>query len=226
MIALAALGAAPSLGQEQAEGWIIPFAVAYEPDMVAGFNSAFPAEVPDVRARHFGWGLEFRTLVSGLLLGPMYMRTWDEVSDSALQVRTDASAILGELGLKIAPFSFLTIVPMVGVGGLSQSFSIRDQSGDVALPDLLNGQGRTVTLSPGMKLAGLAALELGFAVNTSSGRYGLALRGGYIYSPFNLTWRLANGSRLTEVPRTHLGGPFVTLGINIMPAAVANDAGK
>ena len=115
---------------------------------------------------------------------------------------------------------------MVGVGGLSQSFSIRDQSGDVALPDLLNGQGRTVTLSPGMKLAGLAALELGLTVNTGSGRYGLALRGGYIYSPFNLTWRLANGSRLTEVPRTHLGGPFVTLGINIMPAAVANDAGK
>jgi hypothetical protein len=184
-------------------------------------NSRFAAgSIPQLSERQFGWGIELRTLVSGILFGPLYMRSWAEASDSSYGVRTDATSLFGTAGIKIAPFPFFTIVPSIGVGGLNQSYSIHERSGDVALPDLLGDPGRTVTFSPGMRLAGLAALELCLSVNTTAGRYGLALRGGYVYSPFNLTWRLGSGSRLTDVPATHLGGPFVSAGIALMPAPV------
>ncbi len=90
--------------------------------------------------------------------------------------RTESSGIFGEVGFKIAPFSFLTIVPMVGVGGLTQTFNIRARSQDVNFDSLLIAPGQNASITSGMKLAGLAALELGLTATTTSGSYGVALR--------------------------------------------------
>ncbi len=199
------------------EGWIVPFAAAYQPDL-AGFNAKFAtAGLPEAHTRHFGWGIEVRSLAGGLLVGPLFFRTWDDVENESFQVRTDATGILGEVGLKVPLGSMLTIVPMVGLGGLSQSFSLRERTGRLSLDSLLSSPGQTAGLSPGMKLAGLAGLELDLAVRAVSGRYGVALRGGYLYSPMGLTWKLNNGAEVTDVPVTHLGGPFFSVGILILP---------
>jgi hypothetical protein len=207
------------MAQGSPEGWVIPFAAAYQPN-VAGFNAAFNAEnLPEARARHFGWGVEVRSLVSGLLVGPMFFRTWDDVETDSWQLRTDATGILGEVGYKISPLPLLTIVPMLGVGGLSESFNFRKRSRDIELGELLADPGQNAVIQSGMKLAGLAALELGLSVSTGGGRYGIAARAGYLYSPLNIGWHLANGASVLDTPDGHLGGLFFSLGLLIMPAA-------
>lgn len=205
--------------QDSPEGWVIPFAAAYQPN-VTGFNAAFKAEnLPESRARHFGWGVEVRSLVSGLLVGPLFFRTWDDAETDSWQLRTDATGIFGEVGYRISPLPLLTIVPMLAVGGLSESFNFRRKSRDIELGELLGNPGQNASIRSGMKLAGLAALELGLSVNTGGGRYGVAARAGYLYSPVNVGWHLANGARILNPPNGNLGGPFFSLGVLIMPAA-------
>jgi hypothetical protein len=140
------------------------------------------------------------------------------VSNTDYELRTETSGILGIAGLHLAPLQFLSVVPQLGLGGISQSFSIRERSGDVPLPELLQDPGRSAVLSPGMKFGGLAALELDLAATLASGRYGLSLRGGYLYSPFTLDWRLPGGASVTGVPDTKLAGPFFSAGVVFMPA--------
>jgi len=207
------------LSAQAQEGWVVPFAAAYHPD-VSGFNAKFAAKgLPEARSRHFGWGIEVRSLTKNLLVGPMYMRAWDDMENARFQLRTETSVVLGEVGLKLSPVSFLTIVPMLGLGGMSQSFHLRAKTGDLPLDSLLLSPGQTADILSGMNFAGMAALELGLAANTGGGRYGVALRGGYLYSPLNLSWHLANGAKLTGTPDSKLGGLFVTVGVLIMPAA-------
>jgi len=221
LIVLVVAAAAPALAQDSPEAWLIPFAAAYQPD-VSWFNDEFANSehaLPEVRSRHYGWGLELRSLSGSFLFGPLFFRTWDDVEGSSYKLRTEATGIFGELGVKLAPASFLTIVPMFGLGGLSQSFNIRAKSDTVSFHELLNGSPQVVSITPGMKPAGLGALEVGLFVNTKAGRFGLALRGGYIYSPFSLTWHLANGAQVTDVPDSHLGGLFFSAGLLLMPEA-------
>ena len=199
------------------EAWVVPFAAAFQPD-IAGFNQGFSENgLPEAASRHYGWGIELRSLVKNVLVGPMFFRTWDDADNGDYQLRTDASGIFGEAGLKLSPVSFLSIVPMIGVGGLSQSFSIR-KSGQERVPfDSLLQLGQT-NVSSGMKLAGLAALEIGLSASTSSGRYGVAFRAGYLYSPSSVTWHLANGAVVTDAPDAMLRGPFLSLGLVMMPS--------
>ncbi len=200
------------------EGWLIPFAAAYQPDLV-GFRSKFAEhDLPEPGVRQYGWGIELRSYTNGLLVGPLYFRTWDDVETEDFQLRTESSGIFGEVGFKLAPFSFLTIVPMVGVGGLTQTFNIRARSQDVNIDTLLIAPGQNASITSGMKLAGLAALELGITAATTSGSYGVALRAGYLYSPFDPDWHLSNGARVTGTPTTRLRGPFFSIGFLIVPA--------
>jgi len=218
--ALLCLLALAGTGRAQ-EGWLIPFAAAYQPD-VAGFNAVFNRHgLPQSATRQYGWGVEIRSLAGDFLVGPLYFRTWHDASNEDFQLRTEATGIFGEVGLKLVSLRFLTVVPMIGVGGLSQSFTVRERSGEKTLDSLLNYPGRVIGLSPGMRVSGLAALEVGLVAGTRSGRYGLALRAGYLYSPFDLTWRQSNGSEVTGVPDTKLGGPFFSAGILLMPEAQA-----
>jgi len=212
LLVLAASGAAQ-------EAWLVPFAAAYMPD-VAGFNRKFAANsVPEAEPRHYGWGIEVRSVVSGMLVGPMYFRTWDDADDADFHLRTEASGIFALAGLKLQPFPFLSVVPTVGLGGLSQSYSIRAKTGDIKFEELLLDPGQTATLLSGMKASGLGALELGLAASTEGGRYGVALRAGYLYSPLSVTWHLPNGARILDTPRARFGGPFFSLGVLVMPAA-------
>lgn len=207
--------AAPTLAQDSPEAWLIPFAAAYQPP-VSEFNARFVAKGrPEARSRHYGWGMELRSLSGSLLLGPLFFRTWDDADNDSFQLRTAATGIFGELGLKLAPVSFLTVVPIIGVGGLSQSFSLREKSTAVPFDSLL----RSASYASGMRLAGLGALELGLVANTGAGRLGLAVRGGYLYSPFTPTWRIANGAEVQDAPSAKLGGLFLSAGLLLMPEA-------
>ena len=218
LIMLLAAAAAPAPAADSPEAWFIPFAAAYQPP-VAGFNTAFASNgMPSARSRHFGWGLELRTLAGSFLVGPLFFKTWDDVNNDAFKLRTDATGIFGEAGFKIAPFRFLTIVPMVAVGGLSQSFSIREVTGPMTLDSLLGYPGRSVSLTTGTKLAGLAALELGLAANGAGGGIGVALRGGYLYAPFSPNWRVGNGGVVGDAPDDRLGGWFFSVGLLLTPA--------
>lgn len=223
LFALLLATAAPAMAADAPEAWFIPFAAAYQPP-VGGFNAEFAKPVnnmPQARSRHFGWGLELRTLTGSFLIGPLFFKTWDDRENDAFRLRTDATGIFGEVGLKIAPFNFLTIVPMVAVGGLSQSFNLRQKTaGDTIRFDSLFGSvPRNILLSSGTKLAGMAALELGLTANTKSGGIGVALRGGYLYAPFSPTWRIANGIVVKNAPPDRLGGWFFSVGVLLMPAA-------
>jgi hypothetical protein len=216
---LAVLAAAPARADDSPEAWLIPFAAAYQPS-VSGFNAKFAASgLPEARSRHFGWGIELRSLSGSFLVGPLFFKTWDDVENESYQLRTDATGIFGELGVKLAPVSFLTIVPLVGLGGLSQSFGLRQKTGSIGFDTLFGNAPANVSLTPGMRFAGMGALELGLVATTKAGRFGIALRGGYLYSPFNPVWRLANGAEVSDAPDTHLGGPFFSVGLLMMPAA-------
>jgi hypothetical protein len=219
LILLVVAAAAPAPASDSPEAWLIPFAAAYQPP-VSGFNTAFADnDMPAARSRHFGWGLELRTLTGGFLVGPLFFKTWDDVENSSYQLRTDVTGIFGEVGFKLSPASFLTIVPMLGAGGLSQSFSIREKTGEMTLDSLLGYPGRSVSLTTGMKLAGMAALELGLTANTKSGGIGVALRGGYLYAPFSPTWHVINGAVVGNAPDDRLGGWFFSVGLLLMPQA-------
>jgi hypothetical protein len=219
LIMLMVAAAAPALASDSPEAWLIPFAAAYQPP-VSGFNAAFADnDMPTARSRHFGWGIELRSLTGSFLVGPLFFRTWDDVENSSYQLRTDATGIFGEVGVKLSPASFLTIVPMLGVGGLSQSFSIREKTGEMTLDSLLGYPGRSVSLTTGMKLAGMGALELGFTANSKAGGIGVALRGGYLYAPFSPTWHVVNGAVVSNAPNDHLGGWFFSVGLLLMPQA-------
>ncbi|MEO0081266.1 MAG: hypothetical protein ABIL25_03105 [candidate division WOR-3 bacterium] len=201
------------------EAWLIPFAAAFQPD-IRGFNQSFAGHgLPMAATRHYGWGIEVRSLVDNILLGPMFFRTWDDASTDSFHLRTEASGMFAEAGLKLVPTSFLTITPIIGAGGLSQSFSIRARTGDLNFEELLGAPGQAATILSGMKLTGLAALEFGLATRTTSGRYGLAVRAGYLYSPLSVTWHLVNGARIVGTPAVKLAGPFFSLGLLLMPAA-------
>jgi len=209
---------APAPAADSPEAWFIPFAAAYQPP-VRGFNSAFISHgMPEARSRHFGWGLELRTLTGSFLVGPLFFKTWDDVENDAFRLRTDATGIFGEAGLKISPFRFLTIIPMVAVGGLSQSFSLREKTGGMTLDSLLGYPGRSVSLTTGTQLAGMAALELGLAANSAAGGIGVALRGGYLYAPFSPNWRIVNGAVVGGAPNDRLGGWFFSVGLLLTPA--------
>ncbi|MFO7675204.1 MAG: hypothetical protein R6X12_02640 [bacterium] len=216
LLALVLALAAPAAAQE---GWLVPFAAAYQPGL-AGFRSAFSRhELPLPAERQFGWGVELRTLVNGFLLGPLYLRTWSDTETGEFHLRSEASAVMGEVGFQLSPAGWLSLIPMVGVGGLSQSLHLRSRTGELPLEELLGNPGQDAGIVSGLKFAGLAAIELGLAAPTESGRYGVAARIGYLYSPLDPTWHLANGSRITGAPRTGLRGPFLTLGLLIMPSA-------
>lgn len=207
----------PLFAQEP-EGWFIPFACAYEPD-IAGFNTAFASIGLQAETRHFGWGMELRSLVSrNILFGPLYFRTWNDVNNDSLHLRTENWGIFAELGLKLPLFNFLTFVPLVGIGGVQPSFQIRKRTGDMTLEELLNAPGNIAYISPGVKITGLGALELNLILPTNTGSYGVSLRGGYLYSPFTLDWHLANGSRITNTPDSKIKGPWFSLGLTIIPA--------
>jgi hypothetical protein len=213
------LVAAAAPAANSPEAWLIPFAAAYQPP-VASFNSAFTSYgMPTARSRHFGWGLELRSLTGSFLAGPLFFKTWDDVEAGSYHLRTDATGIFGEMGLKLAPVSFLTIVPMLGLGGLSQSFGLREKTGDIGFETLFGNVPGNLSLSAGTKLAGMAALELGLVLNSKSGRVGIALRGGYLYSPFTPTWHLANGAAVSAAPTNKLGGLFFSAGLLFMPQA-------
>ncbi|MEO0020126.1 MAG: hypothetical protein ABIK47_05750 [candidate division WOR-3 bacterium] len=208
----------PLFAQEP-EGWLIPFACAYEPD-IAGFNTAFANKgLPQAKTRHFGWGMELRSLVSrNILFGPLYFRTWNDAENDSFHLRTENWGIFAELGLKLPIFKFLTFVPLVGIGGVQPSFQIRKRTGDMTLDSLLNAPFNIAHISPGMKITGLGALELNIILPTNTGSYGLSLRGGYLYSPFGLNWHLANGARITNTPDSKIKGPWLSLGLTIIPA--------
>lgn len=216
---LSALLLSPLAAQSQPEGWVLPFGLAYQPD-VGDFNQVFRRHnLPEARTRHYGWGIEMRSLVNGFLVGPMFFRTWDDVHSDSFQLRTEATGIFGELGYKVAPSKFLTIVPMFGLGTLNQSFTFRQRTGAMPFDTLLerNNMTRVVSISHGMKFTGLAALELTLLASTKTGRYGLALRGGYLYSPLSLTWQQSNGSPVSGAPESRISGPFFSAGIVLMP---------
>lgn len=207
---------AVSLGQE---AWIVPFAAAYEPNL-AGFNSGFAANgLPQAASRHYGWGLELRSLVGPLLVGPLFYRTWDDAENDSFQLRTEAWGIFATAGPKLIPLPFFSIVPMLGLGGLSQSFNIRTDKGDIRFDSLLARPGQSATMLSGMKPTGLAALELGLSAITDGARYGVTLRGGYVYSPFAVTWHQPGGARITNTPAGRFGGPFYSIGVLIAPTA-------
>jgi len=210
----------PALAEDGPEAWLIPFAVAYHPQ-VSGFNTAFARHnLPQAHSRHFGWGLELRSLSGAFLVGPLFFRTWNDVENDGYRLRTDATGIFGELGVKLSPASFLAIVPMLGLGGINQSFHLRAKTGSIPFDSLLgNSSPQVVSITPGMKLAGMGALELGVVAGTKAGRFGLALRGGYLYSPFAPTWRLANGAEVAGAPADRLGGLFISAGLLMLPAA-------
>jgi hypothetical protein len=220
LIVLLLASAIPASAADSPEAWLIPFAAAYQPP-VSRFNTAFTSHgMPAARSRHFGWGIELRTLTgSSLLVGPLYFKTWDNVDNGSYQLRTDATGIFGETGLRLAPFSFLTIVPMIGVGGLSQSFSLREKTGDIGFDTLFGNEPENLLLTTGTQLAGMGALELGLAANSSAGRIGITLRGGYLYAPFSPTWRIAGGTVVSKAPDDHIGGWFFSLGLLLMPRA-------
>jgi hypothetical protein len=204
---------------QEPEGWFIPFACGFQPD-IAGFNDAFSSNgLPRAATRHYGWGMELRSLVQkNILFGPLFFRTWDDAQNDSFHLRTDAYGIFAELGLKLPLFKFLTFVPLVGLGGVQPSFQIRTITGDLTLDSLLSAPGNIATISPGMKITGLGALELNLLLPTNTGSYGIALRGGYLYSPFTLDWHLANGRRVTNTPESKIKGPWFSLGLTIIPA--------
>jgi len=217
MIVFSLVATVPALASDSPEAWLIPFAAAYQPP-VSGFNAAFVDNgMPTARSRHFGWGLELRTLTGSFLVGPMFFKTWDDVDDGSYHLRTDATGIFGEVGLKLAPASFLTIVPMLGVGGLSQSLDLREKTDSVAFNQLFGNVPENLSFATGTKLSGMGALELGLTANSKTGGIGIALRGGYLYSPFNPSWHLANGTRITGAPGDKLGGLFFSVGLLLIP---------
>lgn len=197
----------------------MPFACAYHPD-IAGFNSIFAQHgLPQANARHYGWGLELRSLLgTNFLVGPMFFRTWDDVDNERFKLRTDATGVFGEIGLRLPVFNFLTIVPMVGLGGVQPKFQILKKTGDLPVDSLLTDPGKSSTITPGMKLTGIALMEIDLLVPTDAGRYGIGLRGGYLYSPFPLEWRLSNGALITDTPNSRLRGPWFSIGITLVPA--------
>jgi hypothetical protein len=219
ILLIVCLVAAAAPAADSPEAWLIPFVAAYQPPL-ASFNSTFTSYgMPAARSRHFGWGLELRSLTGSFLVGPLFFKTWDDVETGSYNLRTDATGIFGEMGLKLAPASFLTIVPMLGLGGLSQSFGLREKTGDIGFDTLFGNVPGNLSLSAGTKLAGMGALELGLVLNSKSGSIGIALRGGYLYSPFTPTWHLASGAAVTAAPKDKLGGLFFSAGLLFMPQA-------
>jgi len=210
----------PTVPARAQEGWLVPFAAAYQPDL-AGFRQAFQRnKLPLPAERQYGWGIELRSLVGGFLVGPMYLRTWSDEENEGFQLRSEANAIIGQAGFKIAPANWFSVVPMLGLGGLNQSLHIRrSRTGDLPLDSLLGSPGRNATIESGLKLTGLAALELGVAVPVEAGSYGVSARVGYLYSPLDPGWHLANGARITDATRAGLRGPFITIGLLIIPGA-------
>ncbi len=202
------------------EAWLVPFACAYQPD-IAEFNRRFASYgIPAASLRHYGWGVEIRSVVgNNFLVGPMLFRTRDVVANETIQLRTETNAIFALAGWKLPLFRFLTIVPIVGLGGVQPVFQITEKTGDIPLESLLTAPGKIATLSPGFKPTGIAALELNLLVPTGSGNYGISLRGGYLYSPFPLNWRLPSGARVTSTPDTKIRGPWFSAGITLIPAA-------
>ena len=99
---LAVLAAVPARAEDSPEAWLIPFAAAYQPS-VSGFNAKFAERgMPEASSRHFGWGLELRSLTGSFLVGPLFFKTWDNAENDSFQLRTDATGIFGEMGFKLA----------------------------------------------------------------------------------------------------------------------------
>lgn len=207
------------LGAEEPEAWLVPFGCAFEHD-ISGFNQVFAQNnLPQFSRRLYGWGVELRSLAGkSILVGPMYFRVEEQIKNDSFQLRTENWGMMGEVGLKLSVFRLFTVVPMVGLGGVQPVFQVRQLKGDVELDSLLRAPGRMTTFSPGIKPAGLAALEVSLNLPTRTGRYGVALRGGYLYSPFPLEWRLPDGSRVLGTPETKIRGPWFSVGITIIPA--------
>ncbi|MGQ9678601.1 MAG: hypothetical protein ACUVUD_04895 [bacterium] len=207
------------LWAQEAEGWLVLFGCGFQPDL-ARFNEVFAQHgLPVAQERHYGWGIELRSGVGGgFLLAPMFFRTCNDVATDEFFLRTEHTGIMGELGYKLSLFKFLAVVPLVAVGGVQPRYRIQQKTGEVSLDSLLNAPGNTAMLSPGMKLTGLGALELNLLLPTKTGRYGLSLRGGYLYSPFRLDWRTANGARVTGTPASKIQGPWFSVGLTLIPA--------
>lgn len=220
LLSLALLLSAPAAAQE---AWLIPYAFAWQPP-VTGFNAAFaaayPGHAPAARARHFGWGIDLRSHIGGnFLFGPMFFTTTDRVETDSFKLSTGSTGLFGQLAYRIGIADVVTIVPMVGVGGLDQRWHLRRATGEMSLEELLHSRESQIDIVTKMKLTGLAALELGFAANTKAGRFGIALRGGYLYSPFEPDWRTGSGDRITGTPDVKLAGPFASVGLMLLPAA-------
>ncbi len=207
------------LSAQEPEAWLVPFGCAFEHD-IQGFNQVFVRNnLPEFSRRIYGWGVELRSLAGGnILIGPMYFRVQEQVRNDSFQLRTETWGIMGEAGLKLPIFGFITVTPMIGLGGVQPAFQLKQLKGDVELDSLLRVPGRMASFSPGIKPAGLAALELSLNLPTKAGKYGVALRGGYLYSPFALRWCLPDGSEVLGTPDSRIRGFWVSAGFTIIPA--------
>lgn len=207
------------LSAQEPEAWLVPFGCAFEHD-IQEFNQVFVRNnLPEFSRRIYGWGVELRSLAGGnILIGPMYFRVQEQVRNDSFQLRTETWSIMGEAGLKLPIFGFMTVTPMIGLGGVQPAFQVKQLKGDVELDSLLKAPGRMASFSPGIKLAGLAALEISLNLPTKAGKYGVALRGGYLYSPFALRWCLPDGSEVRGAPDSRIRGFWVSAGLTLIPA--------
>lgn len=100
------------------------------------------------------------------------------------------------------------IVPSVGIGGTSVNLKLRPNLGDVDFGDLLDNPGRTsevdyttFTVAPSLSI--LIPIEF----------VAIQLRGGYMWSPFQGKWELADGANLRNAPEINPSGIYAQAGI-------------
>jgi hypothetical protein len=125
-----------------------------------------------------------------------------------------------DLGYAVLSIPHLIVAPMLGIGGAGYDVELA-RRGDLpsTFDEMIQARGLTSRVSTSS-----FSLNPHLMVTVPISFVGLQLRGGYVYTPAQGQWQMADGQALLSGPAVGKGAPYVSL--NVMFGGVGNSGNK
>jgi hypothetical protein len=177
-----------------------------------GLNTAFAnADIEDqqLSSLHWMFGGAGYALLERVVIGGSGWGGDQIVASDSLRAKVSVSGGEFDIGYQVLSMKNLIVAPMLGIGANGYDIELQKLTGDVPnFDDLLEHPGRTSTVSTSSFL-----LNPHLMITIPISFVGIQLKGGWMFTPANDGWELADGARLNSGPAIAKGMPYASLNV-------------
>jgi len=185
------------------------FIVSYMMPDLADLSSEFTAHgLPAIEDEIITYGAGGWGGGKHLMFGGWGFSGGRKFDSDSVSVKMNYGGGFFEPGYFIDIYKGFGVMPSVGIGGTCVTLKLRPILGDVDFGDLLDNPGRTsevsystFTLAPSLTI--LIPIEF----------IAIQIKGGYMWSPFDGEWELADGADLRDAPGINPSGIYAQAGL-------------